>query len=152
MKTLLNAKDKDEIVRRLETIRPESRRRWGKMSAHQMVCHLSDSFRVYMGEKTVTPAPGRYPRKPFKWAALWLPLRWPHGFKTRPEMDQQIGGTPPAEFGNDMRELQLLLDRYTRKPRDFDWPPHPFFGQLSDEDWLRLGYLHMDHHLRQFGA
>ena len=67
-------------------------------------------------------------------------------------MDQQIGGTPPAEFGNDMRELHLLLDRYTRKPRNFDWPPHPFFGQLSDEDWLRLGYLHMDHHLRQFGA
>jgi len=26
------------------------------------------------------------------------------------------------------------------------------FGRLSDAAWLRWGYLHMDHHLRQFGA
>jgi hypothetical protein len=27
-------------------VRPESGRRWGRMSGHQMVCHLADSFRM----------------------------------------------------------------------------------------------------------
>jgi hypothetical protein len=29
---------------------------------------------------------------------------------------------------------------------------HPIFGPMSDAAWLRWGYLHMDHHLRQFGV
>ena len=32
------------------------------------------------------------------------------------------------------------------------WPAHPFFGAMSSSAWLRWGYLHMDHHLRQFGV
>jgi prephenate dehydrogenase len=30
-------------------------------------------------------------------------------------------------------------------------PSHPMFGPMSPEDWMRWGYLHADHHLRQFG-
>jgi hypothetical protein len=30
--------------------------------------------------------------------------------------------------------------------------PHPIFGPLSYPQWMRWGYLHCDHHLRQFGA
>jgi hypothetical protein len=30
--------------------------------------------------------------------------------------------------------------------------PHPVFGAMSDSAWRRWGYLHTDHHLRQFGA
>jgi hypothetical protein len=29
---------------------------------------------------------------------------------------------------------------------------HPIFGAMSERAWLRWGYLHMDHHLRQFGV
>ena len=28
---------------------------------------------------------------------------------------------------------------------------HAMFGTMSPEDWMRWGYLHTDHHLRQFG-
>jgi hypothetical protein len=151
MKTLLNLKDKEEITARLEQIQPTSQRQWGKMSAPQMVCHLSDSFRGPMGERRLTLAPW-FARKLAKWFALYVPLPWPKGFRTRPEMDQQIGGTPTGEFAADMRELRRLLDRFTLQPKDFEWHPHPVFGSMSDKDWQRWGYLHMDHHLRQFGA
>lgn len=46
MKTLLNVKDKEEIIARLQGVRPTSLRLWGKMSAHRMVCHLSDGFKI----------------------------------------------------------------------------------------------------------
>ena len=83
---------------------------------------------------------------------MWLPFRWPQGFPAPREWDQKIGGTPPDEFEKDLVKLCRLLDRFTQNPRDFEWAVHPYFGRLSDAGWMRLGYLHMDHHLRQFGA
>ena len=44
MKTLAHERDRAEIARRLTTIRPDARALWGKMSAHQMVCHLTTPF------------------------------------------------------------------------------------------------------------
>ena len=152
MKTLLNLKDKEEIAARLQAVGPSSPRRWGQMSAPQMVCHLSDGFRIYMGLKPASPARLPYPRSLVKWVALWAPMPWPKGFKAVPELDQQVGGTRPVEFDNDVLELRNLVDRFTRRPRDFQWQVHPQFGQMSEKEWMQLGYLHMDHHLRQFGA
>ena len=152
MKTLQNPRDKQRIISRLGAVRPTSSRLWGKMSAHQMVCHLSDGFRMYMGLKPANPAGLPYPRSVLKWIALWAPLPWPKGFKTVPELDQQSGGTPPEEFDKDMRELRNLVNRFTQQPRDFQWQPHPQFGRMSDREWMRLAYLHMDHHLRQFSV
>ena len=152
MKTLLNAKDKEKTLARLQRVRPTSQRLWGKMSAHQMVCHLSDGFKMYMGLKPVSPANLPYPRSLLKWIALWAPIPWPKGFNTAPELDQQLSGTPPVEFEKDMNELQSLVDRFAQQPRSFQWQAHPQFGKMSEKEWMRLGYLHMDHHLRQFGA
>jgi hypothetical protein len=152
MKTMSNAGDQEEITRRFKAIRPASERRWGRMTAHQMVCHLSDGFRLYMGERTAKAGAGRVPREILRWVALWAPLPWPHGFKTLPELDQEAGGTRPVEFEKDMRELLGLIDRFVRLPDEFQWPTHPLFGKMPKRDWMRLGYLHTDHHLRQFGA
>jgi hypothetical protein len=67
-------------------------------------------------------------------------------------LNQEVGGTPPHEFAADVQDLAVLIERFTRRPRDFDWHPHPHFGAMSERDWMRLGYLHTDHHFRQFGA
>lgn len=155
--TLSNPADKQQIVERLKRIQPSSQRQWGRMTVNQMICHLSDSFRVTMGEKpwktariSVTPIP--LPCWFVKWFALDMPRAWPHGLKTRPEVDSEQGGTPPQQFDADLSDLFALLDRFTRQPRTFKWQPHPMFGEMTDTDWMRWGYLHMDHHLRQFGA
>ena len=150
-KTLAHPADRAEIVARTRLIQPSSPRKWGRMSAHQMICHLADSFRVIIGEKAVSPAPGA-PSKIMKWLALQLPLRWPHGVKTRPEVGQFVAGTAPTQFEPDCKELLRLIERFTREPRDFQWHPHPMFGDMDDEEWMRWGYLHTDHHLRQFGV
>ena len=153
MKTLLNPADADEVLARMEKIRPETSRRWGMMTAHQMVCHLSDGYRLYMGLKRAEPVDVPAPRWLIKWVALWVPRQWPQGFKSAPELDQQTSGTRPTAFDDDMRELRALANQFTRLPRDFSWPTtHPHFGPMTERDWMRLGYLHADHHLRQFGA
>lgn len=85
-----------------------------------------------------------------KWLALKAPMPWPHGVKTMPENDQLIGGTPPVEFDRDRQRLEALIERFCQPMNNMF--PHPYFGQLTEAEWLRWGYLHCDHHLRQFGV
>jgi Protein of unknown function (DUF1569) len=152
MKTLARARDKAEILRRLRDVRPESVRRWGRMSAPQMVCHLGDAFAMALGRKPVSHVPGLLNRTIVKWIALYAPLRWPPGLLTRPEIDQELKGTAPGDFAADVRQVEAFVALITAPRAGFDWPSHPIFGTMSEGDWMRWGYLHMDHHLRQFGA
>ena len=120
------------------------------MSAHQMVCHLCDSYRGALGEKSVNPATGFAQRTIFKWVALRLPMKWPKGIATRPEVEQGVGSTAPTEFDEDRAELLSVISRFSTGASDLAIP-HPVFGRMTAQEWLRWGYLHADHHLRQFG-
>jgi hypothetical protein len=151
MATLGNHDDVAAIVRRVRSVRPESEAKWGRMSAHQMICHCGDAFRMAIGERLVTPVSGPLQRTVMKWIALYTPLHWPPGIRTVPEIDQQAGGTPPMNFADDVAQLESLLQLFIASEMS-DRPPHPIFGRLSHKAWLRWGYLHTDHHLRQFGA
>jgi hypothetical protein len=151
MKTLARESDVQELLQRIKNLRPDSARRWGRMSASQMICHLSDAFRMASGEKAVTGTPTLRDRTIIKWIALHLPLAWPEGtIRTVPEVDQEIGGTTPTEFARDIADLETRLRAFAAR-RAAPRPSHPIFGHLSESQWLRWGYLHVDHHLRQFG-
>ena len=152
MKTLARPGDKDELLQRLRRLRPGSARRWGRMSAHQMVCHLNDSLLVATGQRAVSPAISLPSRTIVKWIALYLPVRWPVGIMTRPEIDQHIGGTKPRDFAADVARLETLMQAVSRKDGSVPWSGHPIFGRMSGRAWLRWAYVHTDHHLRQFGA
>lgn len=152
MKSLSRPSDKAEILERLRSLRPNGAPRWGRMSAHQMVCHLADWSRMVLGQKPVVVMSGPLQRTALKWFVLYVPLRWPHGILTSAELDQEQGGTRPGDFAADLAQAESLLDSVTAPGRSLERPAHPVFGPLSDAEWLRLAYLHTDHHLRQFGA
>jgi hypothetical protein len=121
------------------------------MSAHQMVCHLIDGFRMMTGEKAVLPTSTLLQRTLLKWTVLYVPARWPIGIATSPELDQQIGGTRPTDFERDLETLQACLGTITAQSGTTEWQTHPIFGRMSTAQWMRWAYLHSDHHLRQFG-
>ena len=153
MRRLDNDANKDVLLRRLRQVTPNSQRRWGKMTPHQMICHLNDSFKSVIGEREVAGDKSNLlTRTVVRWLALNAPLKWPHGVPTMPENDQERGGTPPEDFKRDVDALVLIIDRVTRAERDFQWRRHPLFAEMAERDWMRWGYLHVDHHLRQFGV
>jgi hypothetical protein len=152
MKTLSNPTDLAEIQTRLQQVRADSTRQWGRMSAHGMLCHLSDAFRMVMGERNAPRRDNWFSRNIMKWLALQAPMQWPHGVKTGAEADQEQGGTKPVEFAQDKAACEELLRRFVAAQRDFQFVAHPMFGEMTDAEWMRWGYLHCDHHLRQFGV
>jgi hypothetical protein len=150
VKTLRNPVDRQEIEARISTLSAADVARWGSMSVHQTVCHLRDAYRVALGERTASPATGVIQRTLIKWLALQVPLKWPKGFPAPPELEQGKSGSAPLEFELDRISLQSTLTRFCDH-LPHPQLPHPIFGQMTAEDWWRWGYLHADHHLRQFG-
>jgi len=152
LKTIDQPIVKHEIVQRIVLLRPDLERRWGRMNARQTVCHLNDAFLATMGRKAVPIDPDFRWRGLIKWCALYIPTHWPPGFPTRPEIDQEFGGTAPGDFEADRQTLLSLVEKLTRLPREFQFQPHPMFLEMTEWQWMRWGYLHTDHHLRQFGV
>jgi Protein of unknown function (DUF1569) len=150
MRTLESKSDREFIATRISALGSSDRRLWGKMSVHQMVCHLCDSYKLPLGERSVSTATGFLQRTLIKFLALRAPMKWPHGVSTRPEMEQGVGGTAPAEFEKDRGQLLAIIDRFCTSAID-PKIQHPIFGPMNQPEWMRWGYLHADHHLRQFG-
>ena len=139
-----------ELEDRLDQLRPDAARRWGRMTPHQAVCHLSDSFKACLGDRPLTARPPDLQRRIMRFTAFTLPLPWPKGVPTSPKVDAEKAGTPPGDFDADVAELKELLRRFAET--DGALSPHYAWGDMSRGMWGRYGYRHVDHHLRQFGA
>ncbi len=135
------------LVARLERLQQETQRRWGTMTAGEMLCHLGDA-----NTGVLDPEVGRRQRRPHpivKWLALVSPLHWPHGLVTPKVVDPKAGGTRPGVFDRDraraIDSLRVISTATTMSPI------HSIFGPMSVPDWQRWAWKHTDHHLRQFG-
>lgn len=150
MKTLLDPTDRAAILERVRRFRPDSPRKFGRMTPHGAICHLSDSFRVCLGDRDVTDKSSFMGRTVMRFVAATVPLRWPSGVQTMPEVDQEIDGTPPVEFAKDLADLEAITEDFVAR-LDPKTMKHPIFGLMRAQEWGRWGYRHLDHHARQFG-
>lgn len=148
MSTLAKPEAREACCARLEKLSPSSGRHWGRMTPHQMLCHLRDSFEAAAGERKTSPAPSLLPRGFVKWVAIHTALPWAHNFKTRPEVEQGRGGTPPADWNEDKQGLRRWIESF---PQRKTFAPHPMFGPMTWDEWQIWAYRHTDHHFRQFG-
>lgn len=138
----------DAIVARLGKLHQARPRAWGRMTAHEMLCHLNDSFAGVLGDRPIAPADTWMQRTVVKYIALHTNLGWPKGVKTRPEVDQTIGGTKPSDFDRDRAQTIVLLRRFVAPGTAYG--RHPTMASLTRDEWMIWGYRHTDHHLRQF--
>ena len=145
-KSLSDARSRQELLDRLDRLAPGATPLWGRMTAPQMLAHLSDW--MLMAEGALETAPKkRFLRFPLvkQLVIYWLP--WPKGVPTAPEL---LGRTPlewAVERASVREHVRSFADLDSRAPR----PVHPAFGKITPRAWGVLGYRHMDHHLRQFG-
>ena len=148
MKTMWDRDAAGEIRDRVARLTPDRAGQWGRMSTQQMVCHLSESLKLSLGELHAAPKhlPIRYP--PLKQIVIYL-APFPKNAPTAPEL---VIAATPQPWGDDVARLQTLIDRFTARSAQTAWPDHPAFGPMSRRACGVLAYRHMDHHLRQFGV
>jgi Protein of unknown function (DUF1569) len=148
MKTLAHPENAAEIRTRLFSLTPSNVPQWGIMTVHQMVCHVRQAYVYALADTPVDFIPLPYPPAVVKQFALKLPAPWPHSTTTIPQLALDAPGMACTTFEQDHATLLTAFDGFcalTNHTRD-----HPFFGSMEHADWMRWGYLHADHHLRQF--
>lgn len=138
-----------EIQDRISKLEPDQAAKWGKMSAPQMLHHCQKAFEIPLGISTIKP-PGGMMKLAFKLFkhTLYNDKPWGKGLRTAPEFivkDQR-------DFETEKTRLLQLADEFHEKGVAYPWPVHPAFGKLSPEQWGKMQYKHLDHHLRQFGV
>ena len=150
MKTLLEPADLESALERIGRIRPDTPRRWGRMSPHGMVCHLTDAFLGCLGDRPIPDHSTLLGRTAMRFVAATVPMPWPRGVATVAEADQEKSGTQPGDFAEDVQKLREVTEAFVSR-LDPETMRHPIFGRMSRAQWGRWGYRHIDHHARQFG-
>jgi Protein of unknown function (DUF1569) len=148
MKTLAHPDASAEIRSRILTLTPSDAPQWGIMTVNQMICHVREAYLYALADTPVEFIPLRWPPRTIKYAALYLPMPWPHSTTTIPQLKLDAPGMACTHFAHDLDTLLDSFDSFcalTHHTRD-----HPFFTSMEHADWMRWGYLHADHHLRQF--
>ncbi|MCB0713755.1 MAG: DUF1569 domain-containing protein [Ignavibacteriae bacterium] len=151
MENLFEISDRERVIERLSLLQLDAHPKWGTMTAHQMIVHVTDPFRAALGEKETVPLKKIFGLWPFNKLISQL-LPWPKGAPTSPDFIQGKGGTAPADFEDDKRSLLLLIHRFIQEGQTpSQLTAHAVFGRLTNREWGRLMWRHIDHHLRQFG-
>jgi hypothetical protein len=74
---------------------------------------------------------------------------WPKGkARTHPDLEARAS----YDFAAERTRLLRLLDEVSTRPLEGAWPDSYSMGPMSGKDWSRMGVLHLDHHLKQFGV
>lgn len=150
-KNIFKSDDLQSALGRIESVQPDSKARWGKMNTSQMICHCADQIRVALGDVSCKDTGNVFHHTILKWMVL-AGFPFPKGkVETMPEISQEKGGTPPRQFEEDKKTLVELTEKMAAVQQENAFVKHPIFGKMSNKEWGRLVYIHLDHHLGQFG-
>jgi len=148
VRTLFDARCPADLMGRFHDLDPGAAPRWGRMTAPQMLAHLSDQMRHTLGDAACAPIRG-----PLRWPIIrqlvlfWLP--WPKG---RGKGPPEAFLSKPTVWSVDLQTFAQLVDRFVGQEHRASWPEHALFGPMSGPAWGKFCYRHFDYHLRQFGA
>jgi hypothetical protein len=142
----MNKEQKDEFIKRINSITQEDMPAFGVMNVNQMIAHCADQFRMAFGE-----VPGLYRQNVDLKKLMEMSARG-ESLPTVDGLDQELGqGTKPTTLENDKSILIDYIEEYFNTPDDYQFHFHPFIGDMDKEKWNRLVERHLSHHLKQFG-
>lgn len=146
MNSIWDRSARENLERRISSLSADTHAKWGKFTAPQMVSHLNEALRMALGELPVKSRKTPLKRFPLKHLVIYV-MPFPKGAPTAPEL---LAGEP-REWHGEVTRFKELLSRFGTGSHS-RMPEHPAFGRLSRNAWGRLGYKHIDHHLKQFGV
>jgi hypothetical protein len=146
MPKIWDAGRKEELLTRLEKLRPETKGQWGQFTPARMLAHCAAGMEAGLGDLPVKPKKTPFNFFPMnKLVIYWMP--WPKNAPTAPELLLQN----EPNFAEAKARFQKSLDRFVSAGPGYPHAPHAAFGKISANDWAALTYRHIDHHWRQFG-
>ena len=149
MKTVFNDASRLELTGRLAKLTTENLPSWGKMSASQMVkhCRLWEEM-IHENKLFRRPLIGRLIGP----MILKKVLQSPEFRKNSPTIPEMLVTDTSIDLQEERRRLIALVNSYLQYDRPDNSFIHPFFGKMTRDQIGIMAYLHLDHHLKQFGV
>ena len=149
MNSLFDPKTAREIQQRIENLQINSPRMWGKMDVAQMMAHCNISLEVATGKI--------HPKRTLLAKLIGGFLQ---GMLTNDKPMGKSSPTHPTYVMADAKDFAQEKNRFLELVKAFSeggeasvtTSPHPFFGNITPQQWSSGTWKHLDHHLRQFGA
>lgn len=146
VKNLFETATKQEIIERINRLSPQTPALWGKMNAAQMLAHCQMPLGV---------ATGKHVLKGNFFIKLLAPLFKKQLYNDKPfshdlPTDKTFKITVPKDFETEKQNLVHMINAFSETT--LSGQPHPFFGKLTNEEWSKGTWKHLDHHLQQFGV
>lgn len=143
----------DAIKERIQRLHPGSERLWGTMTLVQTVTHCTSALEMGMG--SIHPKRAAFPARMIGPMIKPLVLRDDKPLRrnspSSPELFKNV--TSGCDLQRERATLITAIDSFTTQgAAGCSRNPHPFFGQLTPQEWAILMYKHLDHHLRQFSV
>ncbi|MBK8968327.1 MAG: DUF1569 domain-containing protein [Saprospiraceae bacterium] len=145
--SIFNSTDYTAICRRIDALRHDSGRLWGTMTPDQMLAHCCMPLEQGLGKIELPPEGNLLTR----WLIKQFVLR---ADRFRPNLPTAKAFVICETAGFEAEKARLLAnisETHQRGPAG-PWAPHNLFGAVKPVQWGRLCYVHLDHHLRQFGV
>ena len=136
----------NDIRERFARLEPGTDRQWGKMTPAQMLHHCQAPLNIVLQKNDYNLKPNWFARTFFK-KSMYSDNLWKKNMPTLKSFRE----TQDRDFDNEYKTLAALIDEIDERKDNDQWPVHPVFGVLTKEQWGKMQYKHLDHHLRQFG-
>ncbi|MEC4005028.1 DUF1569 domain-containing protein [Flavobacterium sp. SUN052] len=147
MNSIYDIASNDEMIARINKLTPESKALWGKMNVSQMFKHTNEAIIVAFGENSI--------KVNFVMKILGKLLKnkvFNTEFQKNSPTAKEFIFTENYDFENSKIELIKNYNRFKEGHTAIKLINHPFWGKMSYEDWDKLMWKHVDHHLKQFGV
>ncbi len=149
MSSIYNKEDNEIIISRINNLSPESKAKWGKMTVGQMLSHCQAPIDFAFGK---TPMKVNF--------LLRLLGKMVKGKMLKSKEFKKNSPTAPAFIRTGNYDFEQTKDELIQKISVFSelglkaikTTTHPFFGEMTYDEWSQLHTMHLDHHLRQFGV
>ena len=137
----------ESIMQRIENLSGSSKPEWGKMDVGQMMHHCQGPLNIILQKHD-------YGLKPNWLVNLFIKksLYSDKPYRKNLPTIKAFKETKSWNFEDERNKLQSLLEELGSQLDRSDWDPHPSFGKLTREQWGKMQFKHLDHHLRQFGV
>jgi hypothetical protein len=146
VKNLFDAATKQNIINRINKLTPQSQAQWGKMNVAQMLAHCQMPLGVATGKHKLKPNFLLSLLGPFFKSKLFNE----EPFKRNLPTDKSFIIANPQEFEKEKQNLIDMISSFSETSMSGE--KHPFFGKLTNEEWSKGTWKHLDHHLIQFGV
>ncbi len=151
MKNLFDATVAHQVKTRLAKLEPQSERRWGRMTAPQMLAHCSMSMQWAVGE--TVPEKAALPARLMGRLVKPMVLRNDDPLRKNSPTAKALVVADERDLDRERNQLSGLIDKFAAGgAAGCTRNPHSFFGRMTPDEWAILMYKHLDHHLRQFGV